>query len=192
VKDIALFGAPKTELSLRQQVDGLLSNEEKSAINERMTGFYATAAAAETRGAKLEGKKPQNFGLNNSYESAPAAAPAPPTVQPKAVAQLAPPADEAPAKEERFAPPQEEKPAVTGWNRAERLEALKVCLNAEVRRLGVGVRIGPSLTVRYRGTRADWHITLEGALPVDACVRSWFQQEPPPDAPTWQSFDVPL
>jgi hypothetical protein len=83
VQEVALFNSPKTSASLKQQLDALLSKDERKGINERMTGFYATAAAAETRAAERSRGATDVAADDVSDAKAPAkttaAPPAPPT-----------------------------------------------------------------------------------------------------------------
>jgi hypothetical protein len=128
VNELALFGAAKTEASLRLQMDALLSAEEKKGLNERMSGFYATAAAAETRGAQQEEQKAnaeaaparsRSFGKANAYGDQPAVAPPsspPPAPEPASLPEAdeaTPPPSRALAEKPRGGAPKkpEKKPA---------------------------------------------------------------------------------
>jgi hypothetical protein len=201
VKELALFGAPKTEVTLKAQLDQLLTPEERKGVNERMTGFYATAAAAETRAAERESAtaKAESGPPARPNSVAPPSAPAP-EPQPASVAE----SDQGPSA---GAPPPRKKASLRGvnfgsaneygggaptWPAPEREAALRTCLLSEVKKFNAQQRIGPKLTVRYRLIGGTLQLSLEGALPVPQCARDWFKDAPPPESPTWQSFELSL
>jgi hypothetical protein len=81
----------------------------------------------------------------------------------------------------------------TNWPPPRRLALLRRCLAPEVKRLGVGAKVGPTLQVRYRGTGPALRLALEGALPVPKCAAEWFRQVPPPDVGAgWKLLELPL
>lgn len=86
-----------------------------------------------------------------------------------------------------------EKVAAPAWPPPALLSQLKQCLQGHVAALGVGEKIGPTLTVRYRGEGGALKVLLEGALPVPRCAVELMSGSAPPRSPdAWRQFEVAL
>lgn len=105
------------------------------------------------------------------------------------------PADEADKKrpaEARQLASAEARGGPPTWPPPAALPELQRCLADHVAALGAGPRLGPSITVKYRGGAGALRLTLEGALPVPACATEWFTKVPPPPSATWKVLEVEL
>jgi hypothetical protein len=198
VNQLALFGAPKARVGVVAQLDALLTAEEKKGLNERMTGFYATTAAADTQPSRSKEATSLAESAPEPRPAAPAPAGPPPAVTQAQPGAVAPSATGRSEGESGKPPSKELKMHDAGqgeaWQSPEGYKALRACLAKEVRELGVGKAIGPALTIKYKSNGGTWRVVLEGALRIPPCAQDLFNKEPPPATPNgaWRAFELEL
>jgi hypothetical protein len=185
IRDLAALEAPKTTVTLEDQVNALLTSTEKApASAERLVGWYVAPAAAQVRTSSGLPKDEEGAARKRLERSdAPPGGPPPTPAAPSTSAPVAPPpAKPAPSMPQAAALPQPD-------------EATRACLREAVRQLGESAfrRIGPAVTVKLR--RGDHRVVvfLEGAVPVSACVQTWAERQAAflPER-GWLELEVPL